>query len=80
MFKDINYIDVEFKYCGAFASTPDNLGFVGPDKKHRNLWCLLGYGANGILFAILGAIMLSQLYDGKESKDMKLFKVDRFDN
>lgn len=80
MFKDIKDIKVDFKYCGVFASTPDNLGFVGPDKKHKNLWYLLGYGANGILFAILGAMMLSELYDGKVNKDMKLFKVDRFDN
>lgn len=80
MFKDIKNIEIDFKYCGTFASTPDNLGFVGPDNKHDNLWYLLGYGANGILFAILGAMMLSQLYDGKENKDMKLFKVDRFDN
>lgn len=80
MFKNINNIEVEFKYCGTFASTPDNLGFVGPDKKHKNLWYLLGYGANGILFAILGSMMLSQLYEGKENKDMNLFKVDRFDN
>lgn len=80
MFKDIKNIEIEFKYCGIFASTPDNLGFVGPGKKHNNLWYLLGYGANGILFAILGAMMLSELYDGKENKDMKLFKVDRFDN
>lgn len=80
MFKYIKNIEIDFKYCGTFASTPDNLGFVGPDKKHNNLWYLLGYGANGILFAILGAMMLCQLYDGKENKYMKLFKVDRFDN
>ncbi len=80
MFKDIKDIEVEFKYCGAFASTPDNLGFIGPDKKHKNLWYLLGYGANGILFAILGGMMLSDLYNGKEDKDMNLFKVDRFDS
>lgn len=78
MFKDIKDIEIEFKYCGAFASTPDNLGFVGPDNKHDNLWYLLGYGANGILFAILGAMMLTDLYYGKKDKDMKLFKVDRF--
>lgn len=80
MVPEIKDIEAEFKYCGAFASTCDNLGFVGPDKKHRNLWYLLGYGANGILFAILGAMMLTELYNGKEDKDMKLFKVDRFDN
>ena len=80
MFKEIKDIEIEFKYCGAFASTPDNLGFIGPDNNHKNLWYLLGYGANGILFAILGGIMLSNLYNGKEDKDMNLFKVNRFDN
>lgn len=81
MFKDIKDIEIEFKYCGVFASTPDNLGFVGPDdKNNKNLWYLLGYRANGILFAILGAMMLTELYDGKFNKDMNLFKVDRFDN
>lgn len=80
MFKNIENIEIEYKYCGAFASTPDNLGFVGPGPKHNNLWYLLGYGANGIIFAILGAMMLTELYDGKVNEDMKLFKVDRFDN
>ena len=40
----------------------------------------MGYGANGILFAILGGMMLSKLYHGEKDKDMRLFKVDRFDN
>lgn len=80
MFKDINNIEIDFKYCGTFTSTPDNLGFVGPDNKHKNLWYLLGYGANGILFAILGAMMLTELYNGEYNKDLGLFKVDRFDN
>lgn len=35
MFKYIKDIEIEFKYCGTFGSTPDNLGFVGPDKKTR---------------------------------------------
>ncbi|MEF9951109.1 MAG: FAD-dependent oxidoreductase [Clostridium sp.] len=73
-------IDIEYRYCGAFASTQDNLGFVGPDPKHNNLWYCLGYGANGILFAILGAIMLTQLYKGETPNNIDLFKVDRFDN
>ena len=76
-----NYnIEIEYRYCGAFASTPDNLGFIGKDPKHPKLWYCLGYGANGILFAILGGMMLTKLYSGKVDEDMKLFKVDRFDN
>lgn len=80
MFKNIKDIEIEYKYCGCFISTKDNLGFIGPDKEHKNLWYCLGYGANGILFAILGGMMLSNLYFGKEDKDMNLFRIDRFDN
>ncbi|MFT5871223.1 MAG: glycine/D-amino acid oxidase-like deaminating enzyme [Clostridium sp.] len=80
MFKNIKDIEVEYKYCGAFASTKDNLGFLGPDPNNNKLWFCLGYGANGILFAILGGMMLSDLYLGIENEDLKLFKVDRFDN
>lgn len=79
MFPEINDIQVEYKYRGCFASTPDNLGFVGSDPVKSNLWYCLGYGANGILFAILGGIMLSKLYKGEKCEDMDLFKVDRFD-
>lgn len=79
MFKEIKDIEVEYKYCGCFASTKDNLGFIGTDPKHKNLWYCLGYGANGILFAILGGMMLSKLYLGEVDENMRLFKVDRFD-
>ena len=34
---------------------------------------------DGILFAILGGMMLSKLYNKEIDKDMRLFKVDRFD-
>ena len=80
MFKNIKDIEVEYKYCGAFASTKDNLGFLGPDPDNNKLWFCLGYGANGILFAILGGMMLSDLYLGIHNEDLRLFKVDRFDN
>lgn len=71
-------IDIECAYCGAFATTPDNLGFIGPDPKHQNQWYCLGYGADGILFAIIGAKMLVKLYHGETDPDMTLFKVGRY--
>lgn len=79
LFPELN-IDIDYRYCGAFASTQDNLGFIGKDPKHSKLWYCLGYGANGILFAILGGIMLTGLYSGESSEDLDLFKVDRFDS
>ena len=79
LFPNLN-IQIEFKYCGAFASTQDNLGFLGKDPTNSKLWYCLGYGANGILFAILGGMMLSKLYLGEVDENLKLFKVDRFDS
>lgn len=73
-------VEIEYRYCGAFASTQDNLGFIGRDPDHSRLWYCLGYGANGILFAILGGIMLSELYLGKVNEDLKLFDVGRFNS
>jgi len=79
MFPLIKGIEADYKYCGAFASTQDNLGFLGKDPHNDKLWYCLGYGANGILFAILGGLMLSKLYLGSFDQNLKLFKVDRFD-
>lgn len=79
MFNKIDDIEVEYKYCGAFDSTNDNLGFVGKNPNNDKLWYGLGYGANGILFAILGGLMLPKLYKGEVDEYLSYFKVDRFD-
>ncbi|MEG1002666.1 MAG: FAD-dependent oxidoreductase [Clostridium sp.] len=79
MFPSISNVQKEYCYCGAFASTNDNLGFIGPDSNNNNLWYCLGYGANGILFAILGGMMLCKLYKGERDEYLELFRIDRFD-
>lgn len=74
MFEDV---EIEYKYCGCFCSTKDNLGIVGEDTYHKNMMYCLGYGANGILFAILGARMLVKLYNGEIDQNLELFRLDR---
>ena len=78
MFPDIKNIKTAYKYCGNFASTRDNVGFIGKDPEREKLWFALGYGANGIVYAALAGKFLTELYLGNESKDMQLFKLDRF--
>src|SRR5665648_503612 len=70
IFPDLE-IEIEYRYCGAFASTQDDLGFLGKDPNNAKLWYCLGYGANGILFALLGGMMLSKLYLGEEQDDLQ---------
>lgn len=79
MFNKIDDIEIEYKYCGTFDSTKDNLGFIGKDPKNDKLWYGLGYGANRILFAILGGMMLPKLYRGEVSDYLKYFNICRFD-
>lgn len=80
LFPKIKDIEVQYKYCEDFTSTQDNLGFIGKDSDNDRLWFDLGYGANGILFAILGGIMLSELYLEGKNEYLNLFRIDRFDN
>ena len=55
------------------------MGFIRKDSNNDKLWFDLGYGANGILFGILGEMILSELYLKGKSEDLNLFRVDRFD-
>lgn len=73
-------IEVDYKYCGAFESTFDDLGYVGRDLDRHNLWYCLGYGANGILFSVLGAQMLVKLYNGEIDENLYLFDMSRKSN
>lgn len=75
-----NDLKIEYKYCGLFTSTQDDVGFIGKDPDHKLFWYCLGYGANGILFSLLGGDMLSRLYLGEVDPGLELFRVDRFDH
>lgn len=68
---------IEYGYYGIFGSTEDNLPYIGPDPKNKNIWYCLGYGANGILFSVNGARMLSKLYFGFSDDDLDLVALDR---
>lgn len=72
-----NLYTIDYKFCGYFGTTLNNLGVVGPTQKKPNLWYMLGYGANGIINTIYGAQMLRDLYHGKKHKHLYLFSPDR---
>lgn len=68
---------IEYKNSGTFATTNDNLGFIGIDPSNNKLWYNLGYGANGLVFATLGGRYLSDLFCNKQDERMKIFDIDR---
>lgn len=77
MFPFLTNVEIEYRYCGMFATTSNDLGFIGKNPKQEKCWFNLGYGANGILFAILGGVMLTELYQGRTHPDLQLFSLER---
>lgn len=70
-------ITIDFKLCGEFISTRDNLGFIGQDTTHKNLYYCLGYGANGLIFSILGGQYLAKLFRNEDDINMRIFNPNR---
>jgi glycine/D-amino acid oxidase-like deaminating enzyme len=76
MFPQLDF-QIEYSYNGIFGATDDNLPYIGPDTSNKNIWYCLGYGANGILFSVNGAKMLSKLYNGYLDDDLDLVAMNR---
>lgn len=68
---------IDYKFCGAFSSTKNNLGIIGTCEDNDKLFYMLGYGANGILYSFLGGEMLIDYLNGAKSKYQYLFSPDR---
>ncbi len=71
-----NDLKIEYKYSGLFNSTKDNLGYFGY-KDNDKLLFALGYGANGIVYAILGANIIVDELSNKYNKLKKHFSLNR---
>ncbi|MEG1509690.1 MAG: FAD-dependent oxidoreductase [Clostridia bacterium] len=70
-------VTIDYKFCGAFSTTKDNLGLIGQDENKKQLYYCLGYGANGILYAMSGSEMLVDLFNGKFDANLDLFAPNR---
>lgn len=68
---------IEYKFCGAFGTTLNNLSVIGPSRKNPQLLFMLGYGANGIVNSIIGSKMLTDFYKGIIHPALYLFSPNR---
>lgn len=64
LFPDLAF-EPAYSWSGTFADTRDGLPYVGPDPKHRLAYFVLGFGANGTVFAQLGAKAVADAIEGK---------------
>lgn len=66
-----------YAWGGVFAETRDSLPFIGSRHGDTRECYALGYGANGITFAVMAAGILRDGYLGRPNRDAKLFSFDR---
>lgn len=70
-------IDVDSRWEGLFATTPDGLPFIGPHRRYPRQLFALGYGGNGMTFGFLASRLLLDWYRGDRSADHDLFGFAR---
>jgi glycine/D-amino acid oxidase-like deaminating enzyme len=70
-------VRVHRAWAGAFAATKDGLGYVDETPLLPNGYFALGVGGNGMIFSVIAAGIIRDLYTGKKNRDGALFRFDR---
>ena len=76
MFPTIDFRPAK-SWAGTFAESHDSLPYIGAHPKFPGGYFCLGYGGNGITFALLAARLLRDELAGRVNPDAKLFAFDR---
>ncbi|MFZ5969044.1 MAG: NAD(P)/FAD-dependent oxidoreductase [Bacillota bacterium] len=76
-FPQIGDIQEAYKFSGIFGGSKDSLPYIGEYEELPNCYFCLGYGSNGILYAVMGAQILRELYLDHYSLDAHLFSFYR---
>ena len=81
--KDFNKVlpNIEFKkefvWSGTFGKTKDSMPYIGAYKKTPNTYYALGFGGNGITFAVVAAEILCDIICKKQNANAELFSFER---
>lgn len=64
-------------WAAVFETTPDSLAYIGPHPLLPGRLFALGYGGNGMTFAMIAADILRDLCLGKPNADAQIFRFGR---
>ena len=67
----------DFTWAGAFASTRDSLGYIGPVPSRPHVYANLGFGGNGILYSQIGAEVIRAAIEGEKHPYANTFAFGR---
>jgi glycine/D-amino acid oxidase-like deaminating enzyme len=70
-------IEIDYRWEGLFAATPDGLPYIGPHRRYPRHLFALGYGGNGMTLGFLASKLLLDYYRDGRSPDQALFGFSR---
>jgi glycine/D-amino acid oxidase-like deaminating enzyme len=76
MFPEID-IEVAYYWAGTFGETADGLAYIGETPEFPNGYFALGYGGNGIIYSLIAAEIIRDIYTGRPNRDAAIFRFDR---
>ena len=72
-----NIAKIDYKFCGCFGTTLNNLGLIGESKFDDNILLFISCGANGIINAVEGASVIEDILNKRFNPLAKLFSPKR---
>lgn len=76
LFPDIRF-EAAYAWAGVFAETRDSLPYIGVSPEHPDRYFALGYGANGVPFAMIAANVIASMHLHGGHPDARLFRFGR---
>ena len=70
-------INVDYKFCGAFGTTKNNMGIIGKSKIDDDILLFISCGANGIINSFKGVEIIEDIINKKTNQFEKLFSPGR---
>ncbi|MNL52792.1 FAD dependent oxidoreductase [compost metagenome] len=67
---------IDYRWAAAFGSTTTGLPLIGPVPGMQNVYCVMGFGGNGITFSQIAAEIVAAEVNGARDTDAMLFKLD----
>jgi glycine/D-amino acid oxidase-like deaminating enzyme len=70
-------LEAAYSWSGVFSTTKDGLPYIGGAPDHPHAWFALGYGGNGITFAMTAADLIRDGWRGRSNPDAHIFRFGR---
>ncbi|MGN0960746.1 MAG: FAD-dependent oxidoreductase [Christensenellales bacterium] len=77
LFPNIKNTSIDFKFCGSFGTTSNNMGLIGESGWDENTLLFISCGANGIINAMSGIDIIKDILKGKDNALKNLFSPTR---